>query len=299
MRALAEFIMRGRLQASLVALVGNLVPLISPATVGLVSLRRNYQDSLLVLLCAAIPLVLTLYAGTASYLIVLTSLTTLVAVLVAAEVLKGTVSWQLTLLAILGLCSAAILVAGTLMPGETERVTSEVQSVMNNLESRESQPASPFHVLMAITALNLAIEKTTQGFVLGFLSWLTVIHVTGSLLLSRWWQALLYNPGGFRQEFHNLRFNSLLASGLMMAVAALHLMSPVLMPWASMMGFPLLLAGIGIVHHTVNAFGLGVFWLILFYAGLIFFGPLSLVLVGVGFLDSFLDFRTRIAKMRQ
>lgn len=31
--------------------------------------------------------------------------------------------------------------------------------------------------------------------------------VLASLLLGRWWQALLYNPGGFRAEFHELRLD--------------------------------------------------------------------------------------------
>lgn len=31
--------------------------------------------------------------------------------------------------------------------------------------------------------------------------------VLASLLMGRWWQALLYNPGGFRAEFHELRLD--------------------------------------------------------------------------------------------
>ena len=38
---LASFVMRGQLHAYVVAAVGNAVPFISPATVGLVSLRKG------------------------------------------------------------------------------------------------------------------------------------------------------------------------------------------------------------------------------------------------------------------
>ncbi len=158
---------------------------------------------------------------------------------------------------------------------------------------------SPFYLVMAVTAANLDVASITVGFVLGFLAWLTVMHVVGSLLLSRWWQALLVNPGGFRAEFHGLRLGSMVASVLMAAVILLHFMSPVLAPWGSMAGFPLLLAGMGLVHHTVAALGLGTFWLVLFYVGLILFGPMSLILVGLGFLDSVVDFRTRIVRLRK
>ena len=299
MRALAEFIMRGRMQASIVALAGNLVPLISPATVGLVTLRRNYQDGLLVLLWAAIPLLATFFMSNASYLIVLTSLTTLVAVMVSAEVLKKTVSWQVTLSATLAICSLVLLVLGSVFSAETARVSSEVQAVIGSLDALGEEPVSPFYLIMAVTAANLGVTSVTAGFVLGFLAWLTVMHVVGSLLLSRWWQAMLVNPGGFRAEFHSLRLGSMVASVLMAAVILLHFTSPVLAPWGSMMGFPLLLAGVGLVHHTVAALGLGTFWLVLFYVGLVLFGPMSLILVGLGFLDSILDFRTRIVRLRK
>ena len=299
MRLLAEFIMRGRLQASLVALLGNLVPMISPATVGLVTLRKSYQDGLLVLVWAAIPLLATFYLDSANFLIVLTSLTTLIAVLVAAEVLKATVSWSVTLVVILGLCSLATIATGGLMQAETAHVAKEVQAVMGNLDALQENQTSPFFALMAVTAVNLSVEKITAVFVLGFLSWLTVMHVIGSLLLSRWWQALLFNPGGFREEFHGLRFTPVIASLLIFGLVVLQFLSPVYMPWASMMGFPLLLAGIGLTHHAASAFGLNALWLIACYAGLILVSPLSLVLIGVSFLDSFLDFRSRIANIRK
>ena len=44
MRALAEFIMRGRVQACLVALVGVVVPLVGPAAIGLVTVTEGSFD---------------------------------------------------------------------------------------------------------------------------------------------------------------------------------------------------------------------------------------------------------------
>lgn len=44
MRALAEFIVRGRLQAALVALFGSLVPLVSPAAISLVTLNKGLSE---------------------------------------------------------------------------------------------------------------------------------------------------------------------------------------------------------------------------------------------------------------
>ena len=93
MRALAAFIMRGRVQASLVALLGNLVPLVSPATVALVTLRRGAADGLLVLMWAALPLVVAVFMIEASDMVIMTSLVGLVAVDIYSEVLRGSLSW--------------------------------------------------------------------------------------------------------------------------------------------------------------------------------------------------------------
>ena len=58
MRALAEFVMAGRFKAALVALLGNFLPLVSPAAVGLVVLRQGLTEGSLVLLWAILPLVI-------------------------------------------------------------------------------------------------------------------------------------------------------------------------------------------------------------------------------------------------
>ncbi len=60
MRALAEFILRGRLQATAVALIGNWVPLLTPATVALVTLRVGRNNGLLILLWGVLPSLLLL-----------------------------------------------------------------------------------------------------------------------------------------------------------------------------------------------------------------------------------------------
>lgn len=47
--------MRGRVQATVVALLGSWVPLLSPATVGLVTLRLGYQQGIWIFAAAILP----------------------------------------------------------------------------------------------------------------------------------------------------------------------------------------------------------------------------------------------------
>ncbi len=298
MRALAEFIMRGRWQASVVALLGNLVPLLSPAAVGLVALRRGLPDGILVLLWACLPLVAMLFMDAANTFVMLSSVAGLVVVLVAAEVLKGTVSWPLTLLSVVVACSVAMVVVSFVFATASTQAVNDVQAVLVSLKEQVGLEASPFYLLMAATATSIGVEVISMTFVLGFMSWLTALNVIASLMLARWWQALLVNPGGFQQEFHSLRMDKMVAVPLLLAVLLCNLGSAEYGTWGSLLGMPLLVAGLGLAHYSVKARGMGTFWLVLMYMGLVLVGPLSMVLIVVAFLDSFMNFRARLDKSR-
>ncbi len=77
MRALAEFIMRGRAQACAVGLLGNLFPFVSPATIGLVTLRKGSGEGLLVALWAVLPLIVYIYISDSSPLLTAVSVASL------------------------------------------------------------------------------------------------------------------------------------------------------------------------------------------------------------------------------
>ena len=87
-----------------------------------------------------------------------------------------------------------------------------------------------------------------------------------------------------------------LAGVILLACAGLGFGDPTYTPWASMLGLPLLLAGLALVHSTVKTFGLGSFVLFFVYVGLVVIPALNMVLIGLGFLDSILNFRTRLTK---
>jgi len=300
MRALAEFIMRGRLQASLVAFLGNLVPLISPATVGLVTLRHSLLEGSLVLLWASLPALAMFYWSGMNVLLAATSIVALVAVLASAEALRQTLSWSMALMVSLAASVMMLLLVAMLASGSMAAMVVDLQRVLEAMKAKaETGPESVFYLLIAGTAIGLGLEQVSRTFVLGFLSWLTVMHVVVSLILSRWWQALLYNPGGFRTEFHGLRLDKVLASVLVAAILGCNMIAADYSTWASLLGVPLLLAGLGFIHHAVQFWQLGVQWLVIMYVGLLVFGPLSMVLIGIGFLDSFFDFRAQLAARKR
>ncbi|MCV6603992.1 MAG: hypothetical protein OIF34_01710, partial [Porticoccaceae bacterium] len=95
MRALAEFVMRGRAQAIAVAFV----PVIGLVAIGLVTLRKGFQEGGLILLAGLIPWLFTLESQAMLVFIIGLS----VGLLIAASILRTTQSWPKTLLAIVGL----------------------------------------------------------------------------------------------------------------------------------------------------------------------------------------------------
>lgn len=118
--------------------------------------------------------------------------------------------------------------------------------------------------------------------------------MSASLLLGRWWQSSLYNPGGFGREFRNLRFGrtiSLLIAGLY----ALYLwydselLLSVLCVLAAMYAFQ----GLAVMHAFARARALNVLAITLLYAILLVSVYAKLLLSILGMVDAWVDGRRR------
>ncbi len=281
MRALAEFIMRGRTQASVVALIGSWFPLISPASVALVTLRRGPQDGLLILLWALLPAIVTLFMSQMGPLMALATIAGLIATYVVALLLRGSASWPQLLVGLVAISTFAALLLAAVVPDPVQGLTAALGDVMEQMQAQAPEGA--------------VLHTPSEVFVVGLIAYVIAINSLFSLLLARWWQSLLYNPGGFQTEFHQLRLKpgaaiiSLLASAYCMAVGGDYQL------WGSLFMLPLLLAGIAIVHRFAAAKKVGMQWLVLFYFALILFNPISMVVVVViAFSDTWLNFRGRL-----
>jgi hypothetical protein len=119
------------------------------------------------------------------------------------------------------------------------------------------------------------------------------------LLLGRWWQAVLYNPGGFGAEFRGLRLSPVLGYAAL-GMVGLRLWQP-----EAIWGFELLvlilplllLQGLAVVHGIRHSLGAGLGWLVALYVLLVVAMPYAEVLVsGLGLADLWLDVRGRVAQ---
>lgn len=275
MRALAEFIMRGRAQAAVVAMIGSWFPLISPATVALVSLRRGAQEGTLVFIWAILPALAAMFASDMQPLMVMLSVLSCGAVLAAALILRRSISWPHTLMGIVAVSALAALLISTQVSGLVE--------MLNAAMAEMTLEASP---------QGQVGYQWTQTSVLGIIAYVIALSSVLALLLGRWWQALLFNPGGFKEEFHQLRLNRVHA--LVCVAASLYCASRGLDYhfWTLLFALPLLISGIALVHSVVALKNWPGQVLFVFYASLVIYPPWVIALAIV---DVWINFRARLA----
>ncbi|WP_445673619.1 hypothetical protein ACUDA6_02950 [Pseudomonas ceruminis] len=274
MRALADFIMRGRVQATLVVVVSAVLPLLfwlSAAAGSLVLLRRGFKDASMVIAIGLLPAVVIWSFGDPSTLLVL------LGTLGLAALLRVGHSWSRVLLSsvVLGLVYSLILDA-------VLRDTFEVlaKALSEALPQVEGKPVIPGEligpVLVASTAVMLQLFSVL------------------ALMLARYWQAALYNPGGFGREFRELKLPRVVMLVLVAAMVLGPFIGPQFIVLASASSLVLVLAGIALMHGLVAQGRLAGFWLVGMYVTL----PLIMqliypLLVVLAIVDSLIDFRGR------
>ncbi|MNF28902.1 hypothetical protein D3C84_95960 [compost metagenome] len=286
MRALADFVMRGRLQATFAVVIAAALPLlfwVSAAAGSLVVLRRGLHDALGIVAWALLPTLLWWHFGEPRPLLVLFG------TLVLALVLRASVSWTRVLLAsvLLGVLYGVIIDA---VFGETvKRNAAELLELMPQMLGEAYQQMS-------------ADEKARVGNLLtpvltGLMAALLQLLSLLSLLLGRYWQALLYNPGGFAREFRAVRLPAPIAVALLVGIFLLPGLGIELAMLTPLCSVPLAFAGVALLHGLVAQQRLGRFWLVGLYVSLLLFMQLVYpLLVVLAVVDSLFDFRGRAAR---
>lgn len=273
MLGLARYAMNGRRQAIIASMLSGMVPLlnlISPAIVVLVMLRQGGTAAIQVAIWAVLPLLGWAWVGD------LTPLILMLGVLPMAAVLRQTQSWQPALL-----ISLLVGAGGEAALRFRPDVLAELQvQVSNFLAQSGEQNITPEMMQMTLVSM------------FGVMHMMVAITC---LVVARWWQARLYNPGGFQAEFHALRLQPQVA-GLLLLLFLLAGFGPTaLAGWSIYFSLPLLVAGIALVHGLVKAKGWSGMMLVAFY--LLLMSPLVMQLVAIlALADSFYDFRGRLSR---
>ena len=294
MKALASFIMRGPLQAAMFVSITAILSLILPfvnyfsgAALALVTLRRGLNAGLLVLAGSiAVFGIFAFFISTIPDLPIagLGFAVLLILVWGLAVILRYTRSLPNTLLVAGALGGVFVVIVYTLTDPVLlwQKEISEIFAAV--LDSADEQYRA---------ALTKQIEEISH-YMTGFFAAAIVLNCAVCLFIGRWWQALLYNPGGFQQEFHSLKFSrafAIVAVVIGIASYATDNTSTIAGDLFSVVLILFFLQGLAVVHAIVNMKKLNIGWLVALY--ILSIALLKLIAV-VGFIDTWTNFREKV-----
>ena len=299
MNALAGFIMKGRGQATL-ALSGLTILswLLSPASVlgvaslALPALRLGAKESLLIGLYS---LLIVSVAGEVvmgnGVLAGGSSLALWLPTILVALILRETANLVTTVLAVIVIGMIAVAGFYLVVSDPPAFWNSMLMAVMKPMLDQQS--AAGGEAFMAMT-MKLLPWYATGAVAAGFMT-----TIMAGVLIGRWWQASLYNPGGFRLEFYQLS----LPPGLSLVVAGILIVMYVspdgvaeffsnLLPVLFMV---YVMAGFAVIHAICSVKKTGRLWLFGIYLSLMF-APTILGISIIGLTDAWFDWRKRFAQ---
>ncbi|WP_139557492.1 YybS family protein [Methylotetracoccus oryzae] len=292
----AAYALRGRVQASVVvlgfallSLFFPLVGLLSSASVALVTLRKGSSEGLAItgLVSSVVGVIGVALTGSVLTPLAYAGMMWVPAWLVAVVLrVARNFGWATEAAGALGLLAVGLVYA--LVDDPAAMWAERFRQILEPLTAAGSPPdAAPF-------------TRLSEGFapyLTGLIAAGSVLSLILSLVLARWWQARLFNPGGFGAEFTALRMHPVTHYlALVCAGAAVGLEGRVAELFANLLlilGVLFVILGFAILHRVFASRPGQRFWLVGIYVLALFvpqmLGPLALL----GVTDLWMDWRRR------
>jgi hypothetical protein len=295
MSALAQFIMKGRNQAilmlsffTILSWLLSLASLLAAATLALPTLRLGPREGMIVM-AGALPVV-----AVAGYFLMGSALDAAgfalviwVPVILVSWVLRVTTNLSSALAAAVGLGSLSVTGFYLVVDDVAGFWKNQFQTLLKPILDQQAQVAGDASIA---TTLDVFSRFATGSVAAG-----SILSVMLSILLARWWQAGLYNPGGFRKEFISLRLNKWLALTVLVSIATILMSGGDVGLFVANLILPVfvgaMMAGFSVVHALLSDNPNGRFWLTGLYIGIMFVTPLIILVALLGIADSWFDWR--------
>ncbi len=253
-------------------LVTPIALVLSGAVVGFVLLQHGERAALQVVAIAAlIVAALAFFAGFLSARVLMMMLVAWGGALLVSATLRRSVSLNMAVLAAVPLSVLAAVVSVLYqepLQRYWETALLKLVGPVSDVQ-RDMLPEGEFDKLIESMSTLLAASVG---------NWVVVIIVCG-LFLARSWQAKLFNPGGFQQEFHRLQLGK--QAAIVAAVSlllAMLLKSALWIALASVLMFVFFLQGLSVLHWLVKQRGMNKGWLIGLYILILL--PQTVLMVG-------------------
>ena len=275
--------MQAMLVASSLALLSLMMPpvsVVSSATVALVTLRRGAYEGLYVLGCSSLAAALLGFLALGNF--------------------------QFALLYVMVLWLPVWLISIILREGQHLSLAVEIAILIGIVCVIGFYLYAPDPVALWKAVLSQMIPADVpvadiQRTIDILVHYMTGVIAAGSvfgLFLGRWWQANLYNPGGFRQEFLSLSTKPRISIGaiVVLIIAGTSPVGISEIAWnVCILLFVLFtVIGVAVLHYAFSMMKLGRYMVPMFYITL-FLIPHAMLIVGlVGLSDPWLNLRKKI-----
>lgn len=141
--------------------------------------------------------------------------------------------------------------------------------------------------------------NATKEFATGFMAAAILANALMQLIVARWWQASVFNPGSLRRELHNIRLTPLAGALFLACMIFSYFGNSVIFDIMPVVYLLFFVAGLSIIHYFFGLMNTQTawFWLMILYFTIIFAMPTSIILVAmVALLDIWWDVRRRFKK---
>ena len=292
-----RFILRSQLHAGILALVFAVAPILgipflgwlSIIIVGLVTLRKGAVEGFIVLIWSAVPAIVMAFMSTEMFLL-------------SQVLFGGIVVWFFSLLLraqyawaqLLEIMAWIGIVIVLLVHGGFDNIYAWWTAKLHALFSQYNSVSGGDDVAQALSAQHIYyLTHVATGFFISMIS----LNAVFNLIIARWWQASIFNPGGLKHEFLMIRLSYRLTIALLIAIVLAFFrvawsfdLLPVLLVVFFVAGFSLMNAWLVRMKN-------GWIWMLLFYVLLVLrFIFISAAVMMVAIIDSIFDIRKRWIK---
>jgi hypothetical protein len=289
--ALAKFVEAKPIRTGLLLLVMNIAPIVLPALALIVfayiTLRQGARAGLFLLPWALLPYLAHAVEYHAPFVFLVPGMAWL-ATLLGALLLRQYSSWVpvLQLYAVLGVVAVAFA------HGYASDITGWWLALIQQYSQdilRESAGQASAEV--GVPAMIFLAKIATGAQVV-----LLTIKVVTQLMVARWWQASLFNPGGLRKELHLIAMPRAMFFLFAIIVAGIGVKMPVAIDALSPVLLAYVIAGLSLLHAWVAHYKYSMMLLVSFYvaATLLYYIFFMVVLAAIA--DSWLHFRFKKSK---
>jgi hypothetical protein len=284
--------MQAMMVASSLALLSLILPpvsIVSSASVALVTLRRGGYEGLYVLIFACLSAALFGFFlfGSFQFALLYGLVLWLPIWLISMVLREGKhLSIAIEIAVILGIVIVIGFYGFVSDPALVWKAILE-EMIKPMLASNADMPAADIK-----QSIQMFSHYMTGGITAG-----TVYGLLFGLFLARMWQATLYNPGGFREEYLSIKVRPKLAIASILVLAVAWLMTGVISEicWNIMILFVVLYTFIGtaILHAAFSGMKMKRFLVPMLYITLIMIPHVIAVVIIVGAADAWLDLRSK------